>query len=187
MDVLNHIARLILEDPLLTATQIARRLGYAEEKTVYYWINKAHYSGLTAFKRAVLEGHFRPIWNQGAAESPAGYRRPIPIVDEFTARGEPIHTADRLLFGHATPGVLFAWRYPGKQVAHFLPGDLLLAAPIDLPQDRWWAIAFTDRHQAVLRLFLRHGDATLLIDPATHTPDAAARVGFRLCQLYRRL
>lgn len=187
MDILHRIAWLILEDPFLTANQIARRLGYAEPKTIYYWLGKARYGGLNAFKRAVLEGHFRPVSAGGAAEAKASYSRHIPIVDDFTASGEPVHTSERLLVWYAPPDVLFAWRYPGHEVAHFLPGDLLLAAEVNRERSGQWAIAFTQARRPVLRWCHAYEGGLVLIDPFTHSLDVHSTVGYRLCQLFRRL
>jgi hypothetical protein len=48
------MSRLILADPNVTARQIAKTLGYAEEKSVYYWLSKSGYKGMRDFKKAVL-------------------------------------------------------------------------------------------------------------------------------------
>lgn len=54
MSVIDEIARYILADPNVTARTIAARLGYAEEKSVYYWLQKAGFKGMKDFKASVL-------------------------------------------------------------------------------------------------------------------------------------
>ncbi len=54
MSVIDQMSRLILADPNVTARQIAKTLGYAEEKSVYYWLSKSGYKGMRDFKKAVL-------------------------------------------------------------------------------------------------------------------------------------
>ena len=55
MSVIDQIAKLIEADPNVTARQIAKALGYAEEKSVYYWLSKAGYNGIKDFKKALLK------------------------------------------------------------------------------------------------------------------------------------
>lgn len=55
MSVIDQMSRLVLADPNVTARQIAKSLGYAEEKSVYYWLSKSGYSGMKDFKRSVLK------------------------------------------------------------------------------------------------------------------------------------
>lgn len=51
------MAALVREDPAITVAEIARRLGYSEEKSVYYWLEKARIKGIREFKRMVLTEH----------------------------------------------------------------------------------------------------------------------------------
>jgi hypothetical protein len=54
--VLRKIAAFIMENPNITVREIAQKLGYAEEKSVYYWLEKARFSGIKDFRRSVLTG-----------------------------------------------------------------------------------------------------------------------------------
>lgn len=64
MSVLDQVAQLILKDPNITVKEIAAALGYAEEKSIYYWLQKAGFRGLRDFRKAVLKKTYTP---QGAA------------------------------------------------------------------------------------------------------------------------
>ncbi len=54
MSVIDQMSKLILADPNVTARQLAKSLGYAEEKSVYYWLAKAGFRGIKDFKKSVL-------------------------------------------------------------------------------------------------------------------------------------
>ncbi len=54
MSVIDEMSRLVLADPNVTAREIAKQLGYAEEKSVYYWLQKSGFSGMRDFKTSVL-------------------------------------------------------------------------------------------------------------------------------------
>ncbi|HHY76536.1 MAG TPA: hypothetical protein GX500_07190 [Firmicutes bacterium] len=54
MSIIDDMMHIIMKNPNATARDIARELGYAEEKSVYYWLGKSGYRGLRDFKLAVL-------------------------------------------------------------------------------------------------------------------------------------
>ncbi len=54
MSVIDQMSRLVLADPNVTAREIAKQLGYAEEKSVYYWLQKSGFTGMREFKKSVL-------------------------------------------------------------------------------------------------------------------------------------
>ncbi len=54
MSIIDDMAHIVMQNPNATAKEIASELGYAEEKSVYYWLAKAGFRGLREFRRAVL-------------------------------------------------------------------------------------------------------------------------------------
>lgn len=52
------MAAIILERPAVTARQLAHALDFAQERSVYYWLRKAGFRGLTDFRTAVLTGEY---------------------------------------------------------------------------------------------------------------------------------
>ncbi len=58
-EYVNTMAEIILERPTATAKQLARALGFSQERSVYYWLRKAGFTGLTDFRTAVLTGEYR--------------------------------------------------------------------------------------------------------------------------------
>lgn len=184
MEVLDKIAQLITEDPFLTANQIAKRLGYAEEKTVYYWIDKGHFGGLTAFKRAVLRGHYPRTL---AGESKARYGPlQIPVVEEFGSDAHPIFSGELISLVYRPVAIQFAWRYRGERTAHILPGDILLVVPLAAEHFRW-VLAFTSYRQPVVRVVLHIPGGETLINPENQALEVDAIPLYALSDLYRPL
>ncbi|MGI6632214.1 MAG: hypothetical protein ACOX5M_04115 [Bacillota bacterium] len=60
MSIIDDMVHLVMQDPNVTAKEIAAHLGYAEEKSVYYWLHKAGFQGLRDFRLAVLRRRFPP-------------------------------------------------------------------------------------------------------------------------------
>lgn len=54
--ILEKIISLIRAQPAITVRELAKELGYSEERSVYYWLRKAGHKGLKTFKREVLGG-----------------------------------------------------------------------------------------------------------------------------------
>jgi len=40
---IDQMAQLVLANPTITAKELAQKMGYAEQKSVYYWLEKAGY------------------------------------------------------------------------------------------------------------------------------------------------
>jgi hypothetical protein len=182
MRVIDQIANLILEDPYITASGIARKLGYAEEKTVYYWISKHRYHGLVAFKRAVLSGQFRPQ-TRAARETNAHYGR-IPIVDRFDADGQPIYSGEMLTLNISKEAHV-AWRYPGPAIVHFLPQDFLILTPLKSPPHTPWVAGLTAEKQMALRVMAYSREAWVTFDPDNWETDPHFLPLYQIIQLIR--
>jgi len=83
---LDKIVALIRARPTITVRELARELGYAEERSVYYWLHKAGYKGLRTLKREVLGGRD----GRGEAKSCAlGDEPPADKVQEAPLEAAP--------------------------------------------------------------------------------------------------
>lgn len=187
MDVLDKIVNLILQDPFLTATEIAHRLGYAEEKTVYYWVEKARYPGLVAFKRAVLNGQYRS--RSGAHEASVRYGR-IPIIDGFGADGVPLLTDQFYRGGAPDDTVRYAWHYPGSHSWIIIPGDWLLLASLDQCPcpGRGWCVAMDHTKIPVIRILVAAGgDDSHLLVPENYQTDPFSIPLYLVRHIFRSL
>jgi hypothetical protein len=185
MDVLDKIGYVILQDPLVTASDIAKTLGYAEEKTVYYWLAKAEYHGLLDFKRAVVSGEY-VVPSAVAQEAQARYNR-IPIVDGFEPDGSANLTSETLS-GSLTANVTgkFAWRYHGPEQGPVQSGDLLLLAKLEERDHVKWVLAGAPRHsQVVMRV--ASADATVFINTITWEPTIVPSELYRIVSIVRTM
>lgn len=187
MDVLDKIVNLILQDPFLTASEIARRLGYAEEKTVYYWIEKAHYSGLVSFKRAVLSGQYRP---QNAHESSPHYGL-LPVIRGFASDGTPLLTENRYRGMTAVGDARYVWQYQDANQWIIMPGDWLLLASFDpdRTEPKNWCVAFDDQGAPLIRVLLPYNpeDRYRLVIPQTYEADLSSTPRYLIRYLFRSL
>lgn len=181
MRVIDQIANLILEDPLITASRIARKLGYAEEKTVYYWLHKSHFGGLNAFKKAVLHGQFLSQ-NSAAEEAPGLYGR-LPVTEQWTADGNPVFQGDTMAIPSGAPAELI-WRYSGPPVMAILPHDLLVLTSIDPNLRSPWIVVRTTTG-VELRMALLHGSHLIPIHPLTLERDNKCHPLYQILQLIR--
>ena len=95
--MLDRMAQIIRENPTATVREIAAQLGFSEEKSVYYWLQKERFRGLKEFKRAVLTGRYpRSPYVLGSTTSRAreaedayeAFRPPIAVG--FSPDGTPI-------------------------------------------------------------------------------------------------
>lgn len=77
-EILQKMARFIQSNPNITVRELASLLGYAEERSVYYWLNKARFAGIRDFRQAVLTGRFN-----FTPDAPAG---PGPVSREGRSR-----------------------------------------------------------------------------------------------------
>ncbi len=185
MEVLNRMAYLILEDPFITAAELSQKLGYSEEKTIYYWLAKAHYQGLQAFKRAVVGGRFR-LPAQIAKENTAHYGR-LPVLDGFNSDGKPILTKESLS-GSLAANVLgrMAWRYHGPIQGPVQSGDLLLLSPLNEEDPAKWILIGSAKLPTVV-VKVTVGSTSYYIHPDTCEPANATSEKYRIVQIVRNL
>jgi SOS-response transcriptional repressor LexA len=98
--MLHKMARIIMHNPTATAQEITERMGYAQSKSVYYWLRKAGFKGIVDFRQAVLTGNFPPpedpLQRIPVARDQGEYvRRSIPIVGHFSRFVGPSTTGER--------------------------------------------------------------------------------------------
>lgn len=106
MNPIDKLIELVKHDPAITVAELAACLGYSEEKSVYYWLEKAGYSGIREFKRDVL-----------------GKERSRINVADYSEESAP--TREKV------GGNPFTFRVTSSQYAPlFLEGDVLIVDPM---------------------------------------------------------
>jgi hypothetical protein len=181
MNVTDQIADLILQDPSISVKDLARRLGYAEEKTIYYWLNKRGFHGIKAFKRAVLTGQYRAT---GVAREPGVRYGRLPVADRLAKTGEPLLTGETLPVTLDRGRGSFVFRYAGPDQSAICSGDYLVVGPPDLDRAEW-LLVLTANQQPALRRVVRTDAGPLLINWATADIDRTARPVGTVLQVLR--
>jgi len=125
---INQMAHLVLANPTITAKELAQKMGYAEQKSVYYWLDKAGYRGMKDFKKAVLSGCFQIAWEPGKlpAVRDSG-KLPIPLYtddDKLTLLDYSDFVHSRL--GPGSFAVLVSEEQSGQVAGQ---GDILIIDP----------------------------------------------------------
>lgn len=124
--ILRKIAALVMENPNITVREIAQKLGYAEEKSVYYWLEKAKFAGIKDFKKSVLTGAVSPGLFASDKEPKAPPQGVTSLKDTLSLLDLPVRRH-------------FPVRAPGERPLSqylpigFAPGSYLVPAPEDLP------------------------------------------------------
>lgn len=183
MDVADKIADVILTDPSVSVREIAQRLGYAEERTIYYWINKRGFHGIRPFKRAVLTGQFRGQLH--ARESTARPGR-LPVADRLTKTGDPVYTGETVPITLDRGRGLYVWRYQGDPEIGILPLDLLVIGPVDLDSAEL-VLAQSAAGTVVLRHVITVDHTRLLVGYAPAQVDRTCRPVGTVLQVARLL
>jgi len=134
LEVLDRMAALIRENPSITVREIAARLGYSEERSVYYWLEKARYYGIRSFRRAVLTGQYRPHQFGEYVSEDGAEAVTIRIARGLTAQNTPQFTGEKLILGPGVAEGSFAVRLQSDVPdMGFFRGDVLVADPSSAP------------------------------------------------------
>ncbi|MCL6451842.1 MAG: hypothetical protein K6T75_11165 [Acetobacteraceae bacterium] len=205
VNVLDRVAQLIRENPSITVQEIATRLGYSEEKSIYYWLEKSKYYGIKEFKKAVLTGEYRP--QEAAATAPEeGIKEPdtfllyptteVPLVTRFTSSGEPQFAEGRTLSRQVktlSQGS-FAYRLRTEEYAPLLiPRDLVLTDPAETPANGDLVLLWLPPSEVLLRRYYAAPDRTFFVHPihgrnlAEEKPHAQPKIIGKVLQLIRSL
>jgi hypothetical protein len=68
-ETLAHMAALVRENPNITVREIADRLKFADNKSVYYWLSKGNYQGIGEFKQAILKEQTESLVGLGVIQN----------------------------------------------------------------------------------------------------------------------
>lgn len=127
----NKMAAIVLAKPAATAREIARDLRYSQPRSVYYWLRKAGFSGLTPFRHAVLTGEY-PVATtpEGAFKPRAARVAEVPLSvgpRETTAGGRD---EQYVVTTRAVSEGAFALKVTSEEyVPLFQPDDIVIIDP----------------------------------------------------------
>lgn len=129
MSIIDDMINLVMQNPNVTAKEIAARLGYAEEKSVYYWLQKAGFRGLKQFRASILSRILSPSPRKTSAPvvRDSG-ESSIPAYPDGNLETEPLNLWDQIhrRAGPSSYGVILARLGYPPMVS---PGDMLVVDP----------------------------------------------------------
>jgi len=141
VELLERMAQAIRNNPSITVRELARRMGYSEERSVYYWLKKAGFLGIRDFRNAVLRGTFPPLGNAGSPRRTAAPERiaegdasqaVVPLLERLPRPGAALPAVKGPfvpVYREVTPGS-FAFRLAAPDYAPLLmEGDILVVDP----------------------------------------------------------
>jgi len=199
MKVLTQMAKLILQDPSITVRELAAKLGYSEEKSIYYWLEQADFYGIKRFKQAVLTGEFpvdesafvianRDLEYGLVSETSSGQPQRLPLMRSFGPQGNPIQSNPPMTVfgGDGLSSSAFAFVMEGEQYLPYLaPADLVIVDPAMQLEGGAWVLFWQPGASPEIRRYYRVGNMTLLLHPmraqdavqlAADTPHSLRRI-----------
>ncbi|MEW6523445.1 MAG: hypothetical protein AB1445_07720 [Bacillota bacterium] len=173
--VLDKIAEIILAHPAASVARIAKELGYAEEKSVYYWLHKAGYRSAREFRAAVLTGRFprrlpRPPERLAERTSPSWDTLPVA---EAVPPGRIHYTGTTLAMASAvlvSPSGFALKLETGEYAPVLLSGDFLVVDPAGAVDDAALVLAWLDGHSVCVCRYYAPRDTTVLLHPVSGLP-----------------
>ncbi len=145
VDHMRKMTSIVRRDPSITVKDLTREMGFAEQKSVYYWLDKHGFRGLREFKRAVLSQRSsfeldKPKQSEQARETSTlrpGHRViSVPVATAVSTDGTPVWSqyAFHMEFPEEMPSSVYAIRArdlfgTGKR------NEWLIVDPIGSPKD----------------------------------------------------
>lgn len=164
MSIIDDMVYLVMQNPNVTAKEIAAHLGYAEEKSVYYWLQKAGFRGLREFRVAVLRRTFPQPDHKGEVPTARDSGEPrIPLYPDgdFKAQASGLWEHVHRQAGPASFGVMLAKSEYPPLVAR---GDVIIVDP-EAPcfqGDLMWVNVRGTMH--LVRQYGKTADSSVFVD-----------------------
>lgn len=197
--MLERIAEVIRQDPSATAKDIAKRLGYSEEKSIYYWLDKGQFKGLRDFRHAVLTGRYPTRQyivdrsGSSAKEGEGGYAlHNVPLVASFSPAGLPVLAGTTVSSLIPAPEGTLGFLLGSHEYSPALcKGDILLVEPIAKPSPGDLILTMREDKLGIARCYPVGSDVLLVHpgDPAStrvEQHDGFKMLG-RISAIIRRL
>lgn len=134
-EYVNTMAEIILERPTATAKQLARELGFSQERSVYYWLRKAGFAGLTDFRTAVITGEYRVAVTASPGTVPLRARQvaELPLLASEATSDVPV---DYVITTRSVSPDAFAVTVDSDDYRPLIErNDILLVDPDESPLD----------------------------------------------------
>ena len=166
MSTIHEMARLVLADPNITARQMAEKLGYAEQKSVYYWLEKSGFKGMKDFRKAVLSRTFPISEKIIAPEVLKDSKKALPPVPVYSdAKATQVRAFLYDYFSESLGPKSFAIAVLGDEFQPFArTGDLIIVDPgVSFAQGDL-LLAHTKEAARLVRFYSHSGKSPIFVD-----------------------
>lgn len=145
-DYLSQMANLIRENPGITVREIANALQFADNKSVYYWLEKNNFHGINDFKRVVLSDLQR--FTDGLSvkiNDSRSYLVRAPLFAWDPSKKDPVGEWC-FLYNHPDPRGIFAVLVGDQSFSPWLmPQDILIVDEHGTGENDEWILLVGDR------------------------------------------
>ncbi|MDD4263585.1 MAG: hypothetical protein PHI65_03690 [Firmicutes bacterium] len=132
--VILEMARFLRENPSATVNQLAEHMGWAENRSVYYWLNQTGYTGIKDFRKAALDRSLPFSETELLKENPL--KAYIPVIRQINSPNHYEYADEDFLCQIKTSSKAFAYLLQdSKWSPMMLPGDLLVIDPAVKPKE----------------------------------------------------
>lgn len=173
VEQLERMADAVKDNPEVTVAELRQILGFAQERSVYYWLAKTPYKGIKEFRRAVLTGKYNPGYpypGEHISKTAEGMPRSIPLATGFS-EGFVVIEGEKVPIFCEYSGHAFAYRLKGQEYYPvFVAGDLLIIDPNEEPRGGDFVLTIKDDEPFIFCYY--SGEQTLLAHPTNPTLTA---------------
>lgn len=139
--VILEMARFVRENPSATVSQLAEHMGWAENRSVYYWLNQTGFTGIKDFRKAAIDRTLPFSEKELLKESPL--KTYIPIIRRINSPRHFEYADEDFLCQVKTSPQAFAYTVPDSRWSPMiLEGDLLVVDPAVKPVDKSFFLAW---------------------------------------------
>jgi len=107
-ETLAYMAALVRENPNITVREIANRMNFSDNKSVYYWLRKGNYQGIGEFKQAVLTELDGPEGINVLCAGKSQFLIKIPMRPWHNRKPEPVEQWFYCFYDYPNPRGIFA-------------------------------------------------------------------------------
>lgn len=160
--VILEMARFLRENPSATVNQLSDHMGWAENRSVYYWLNQVGFTGIRDFRRAAMDRSL-PFFEEDVIREDS-CKTYIPIVQQIDSPKHYKYAEEDFLCQINTSRKSFAYQVTNSLwTPVVLKGDLLVIDPEVKPEEQDLFLAWVRGSGTIL--LRKIGDGYFVKDP----------------------
>ncbi len=160
--VITEMARYLRENPSATVNHLAEHMGWAENRSVYYWLHQAGFKGIRDFRKAALGRTIALTDEDILRDSPV--KAYLPVVNRITSPKHYEYANEDFLCLIKTSPRAFAYIINEKCWEPLLQyGDILVVDPEIKPEEQDFFLVWVRGKGAIILKKL--GEDYYALDP----------------------